>query len=124
MMTYVCRVINGGLYEEKWRVTVDKRLPNAEYSSCGIRYEKGMEILISYNVVAAIHTDEGWLCIYCMPTKTSKRHVVTWCRKWGITYRRLKELYTEHIDYNTETGEIRPHVVLPKLQSYVGERIR
>ena len=124
MVSYTAHCVTG--YYEYWKkVTVDKRLPGCEYGQCGIILEPGCERLVSYDMIVAEKTADGWLKVYACPSRTTANHLSKWGKGFDISYRRMIDLLYRRRDLNLYTGEERdseiPHT-FP--YQFIGEELR
>lgn len=106
MVSYIahCR---SDYYQCNKRVFVDKRLPGMEYSQAGILYEPAAEFLVSYETIVAELTADGWVHVYCIPSRSTAKHIGKWGRLHNLDYFFLKDLYLRNREYNIYTLEYR-----------------
>ena len=109
MVSYIahCR---SDYYQYDKRVFVDKRLPGMEYAQAGILYEPAAEFLISYETIVAEISADGWIHIYCIPSRSTAKHIGKWGKLHNVDYFFLKDLYLRNREYNIYTLEYRDAV--------------
>lgn len=125
MASYIAHCVTGSSYEYWKRVTVDKRLPGCEYGQCGIILEPGCERLVSYDMIVAEKTGDGWIKVYACPSRTTASHLSKWGKQFDISYQRLVDLCYRRKELNLYTGDERDAETMEVWPSqFIGERIR
>lgn len=108
-------------YRVRKRVFVDKRLPDMEHAQAGLLFEPGAEFLVSYETIVAECNAEGWIHVYCIPSRTTAKHIGKWGKRFGVSFSTLSECYGLQQEINRYTGKRRKAVYVPVRQ--IGQRI-
>ena len=98
-----------GCYEYTRFVTVDKKLDRMPYAQAGIlKVNDGLQ-LVSYETVVC-EIVGGWLHCYGTFSNSTRRHIGAFLKEVApsLTYYDAKACYTDDVEMNVETGEIRP----------------
>lgn len=64
--------------------------------------------LVSYATTVAKLSPDGWLRVNGLYTRTTKKHIGWFMHELYSTYQFAKQLVTDNMEYNINTGEYRP----------------
>ena len=101
-------ISNYGYFRNSGRVYVDKRLAYCPYGQCGVRFENGKIILVSYFTYVIEIDNDGWLTCSGTYSATTCKHIRAFMKEYTHTsYYTAKKCYEENKQYNIYTGEFR-----------------
>lgn len=78
------------------------------YAQAHVRIgDDGAAYLISYTTLVAEISRDGWLCVYGLYSRTTRRHISAFVREYAkCEYSIAKLIYEDNMVYNIHTGEI------------------
>ena len=72
-----------------------------------INYEDGSVVLMSYTTPVIKIDCDGWLSVKGLYSMTTIKHIGWFMRERGMTYQLAKALYTDGLQMNIHTGEVK-----------------
>lgn len=72
-----------------------------------INYEDGSVVLMSYTTPVIKIDRDGWLSVKGLYSMTTIKHIGWFMRERGMTYQLAKALYTDGLQMNVYTGEVK-----------------
>ena len=85
-----------------------KRFQGHEQAAAKINYyDNGAAELVSYNTTVITIDEAGWLHVNGLYSRTTIKHIGWFMRLYGFSYQLAKQLLTDDMDMNINTGECR-----------------
>lgn len=98
------------MYTVNWNETdktcVYRKFAGHEQANARVKiWDCGVIELYSYNTRVAV-IDDGWLTVKGLYSATTRKHLGWFAKSLGLTYKDLKWICVEGLEYNIYTGEI------------------
>ena len=71
--------------------------------------DNGTINLVSYVTTVCVISPEGWLTVNRLYSSTTRKHIGAFMKEYcGCYYQLSKQIYNDNLQYNINTGEVRP----------------
>lgn len=107
MVSYVAKCGEYGILRRVW---VDKRLRDCPSGQCGVVFNRGSVVLVSYKTAVCSIDRDGWFSIGGLYSMTTRRHIRHFLAEYapGLSYQDAKRAYEKNLMVNVNSGEWLP----------------
>ena len=113
MAKNIYKASTGNYIKSVYFVHVSERLHGIPTGQCGVvKANNGMRVLISYTTPCAVVTGVDlhgnmWLAVRGLYSATTRRHLSSFAREFGVPYSVVKAIAATDYIYNIATGELK-----------------
>lgn len=112
MAKNIYKATTGSYIKSVYFVHVSERLHDMPSAQCGVvKANDGMRVLISYITPCAVVTGANggnmWLGVRGLYSATTRRHLSSFAREFGVPYSVVKTIAASDYIYNIVTGELK-----------------